>query len=527
MTVNIIQRLAFTGIVLASLSACGGGGSSTTPTPTPTPVQGPTDQPYADPVAYSNAGTANLTSATEAAAITHHQITLGGNVIKYTATTGHLTAVNPTTGAPEATFFYVAYTADNASASTRPVTFFLSGGPGSSQATLHLGSFAPRRIVTNMPSLTEPTTPQLVDNQESLIDTTDMVFIDEVGAGYSEAIAPNTNASYWGTDADASVFTDFVSRYLKVNQRASSPLYLYGLSYGTSRGAIMSNLLAQAGVKLKGLVLNSSVLNFNTNCNVYTAYFSLLHTGSCTGELPSYAAAAAYYNLTNPAASDLPSFLQQVRGFDSAAYSPAVAAFISSRTVPSTNLISQLSSYTGISASTWQSSLDMNDNLFRTTLQPGKLIGLKDTRVAVPIGNLTTDDDPSDDITNAPYGNEFALFINAELKYTSSSTYAYNISSTSSWKTTHNGSLAPDLIPDLGSANSQGSALKILSLNGYYDLTTPFYQTELDLARLATGAGAGAANIQFKYYASGHDTFLDNTARPLMKADLKAFYSGG
>ena len=524
MTVKTICSMALSGAFLVGLSACGGGGSGgPTAAVNPAasqPVTAPasSDTPFADPVAYSNAASASLHSATEGAAVTHHQITVNGQVVQYTATAGHLTATNPKTGAPEASYFYVAYTMDNAAAAKRPLTFFLSGGPGSSQAGLHIASFAPRRIVTNVPSLVEPTSPQLVDNLESLIDNTDMVFMDEVGSGYSQAIAPNVNSAFWGVDADAATLSNFVTRYLAVNQRASSPLFLYGLSYGTARAALMAKILTTAGIKLSALVLNSSVLNANSNCKYYERAHG--QAGSCAGSLPTYAAIAAYHKKTTPT-TDLPTYLQQVRAFTSTDYIPAATAFTAAGTPPDSSLTAQLASYTGIASSVWQTRLNQTITDFSSALMPAQLIGQHDARVLVAANSplAANGQDPSETYLNGAFGNIFVTYLSQELKYSAGSTYAYSLPSTFGWDTSHNGNPAPDGIPDLASSISQNPSLKILTLNGYYDLVTPFYQTELDLARLGANP-----NIQFKYYASGHDSFLDNTARPLMKADMAGLY---
>src|SRR5215831_7050429 len=183
------------------LAACGGGGGNDNPPPAPPPPSpGIT---YTDPVLYSSAATASLASAQEITAVTRHQIVVGGNTLNYTATAGHLTALSLVGAAPEASFFYVAYTLDGADPATRPVTFFYNGGPGSATVWLHLGSFGPKRLVTNAPSTTTPLPFAVVDNTETLLDRSDLVFVDAVSTGLSEAIAPNTNSTFWGVDADA------------------------------------------------------------------------------------------------------------------------------------------------------------------------------------------------------------------------------------------------------------------------------------------------------------------------------------
>ncbi len=231
-----------------ALDGCGGGGSKgggqgSIPVE-PTPPQQPA---YFDSTAYSTAASASLGQANELAAVTQHQIVVNGAALAYTATAGHLTARNPASGAAEASFFYVAYTLPNRDPATRPVTFFYNGGPGSATIWLHLGSFGPKRLATGDPSTTAATPFPLVDNAETLLDVTDLVFVDAVGTGLSEAIAPNINQTFFGVDADAGVFRDFVVGYLAANHRESSPLFLFGESYGTTRSAVLAFMLELGG----------------------------------------------------------------------------------------------------------------------------------------------------------------------------------------------------------------------------------------------------------------------------------------
>ncbi|HTD05144.1 S10 family serine carboxypeptidase-like protein, partial [Undibacterium sp.] len=254
--------------LLLSLAACGGGGGGGGGNSGAVTGNGSSDLAYADPTQYSSAANASLATANEQAALMHSQLVLNGKTINYTAASGHLTASDLVTGAPEASFFYVAYTADNQSPSVRPVTFFYNGGPGSATIWLHMGSYGPKRIVTNAPATALGNPVPFIDNAESLLDTSDLVFVDAIGTGYSQAIAPNTNQSFWGVDQDAAAFRDFVMRYVAVNQRTASPKFLFGESYGTPRTAVLANLLETAGVKLNGLILQSSIMNYNVNCGV-------------------------------------------------------------------------------------------------------------------------------------------------------------------------------------------------------------------------------------------------------------------
>jgi carboxypeptidase C (cathepsin A) len=237
--------------------------SATTPDPAKRPVRDAAqDQAFADPVAYGNGPQDSVPSATEAAAVTHHRILLGGKEIAYTARAGHLVTVDPSSSKPEATIFYVAFTADNADAMSRPVTFFYNGGPGSSSVYVLLGSFAPMRLKTSLPDFTPPAPYAIETNPDSLLDMSDLVFINPVGTGYSAAIAPKVNKDFWGTDQDAASLKQFVKRYLTAYDRWNSPKFLYGESYGTARTCVLAYMLHEDGVDLNGLTIQSSILDY-------------------------------------------------------------------------------------------------------------------------------------------------------------------------------------------------------------------------------------------------------------------------
>ncbi|GGC95910.1 S10 family peptidase [Undibacterium terreum] len=507
-------------ILLSLLSACGGGGSSAPASGgngTGTPVSpGNGDQAYADPVFYSGAANASLAMASEQAAQVHSQLSLNGKTIAYTSSSGHLTASDLKTGAASASFFYVAYTADNQDAAKRPVTFFYNGGPGSATIWLHMGSYAPKRIVTNAPATSLANPVPFIDNAESLLDTSDLVFVDAVGTGYSQAIAPNTNQSFWGVDQDAAVFRDFVIRYVAAYQRSSSPKFLFGESYGTPRTAVLANLLETAGVKIDGIVLQSSILNYNVNCGVLYPV-----TISCDGYLPSYAATGAYYSLSSPVPTDLAGYLAQVRSFSAASYRPAVLAYLANHTSAPAGLVAQASAYTGLTASYWQQNINVTPDTFQQFLLPGSLIGRYDARIFAANGSaLASGGDPSSTLITASFSSIFSSYLSTQLKYSANSTYIVSSPAINSWNFQHDGIGLPDTVPDLAAALLLNPAMQVLSLNGYHDLATPFYQTEMDLARLGSNA-----NIQIRNYSGGHMNYLDDASRKLAKADLLKFYA--
>jgi carboxypeptidase C (cathepsin A) len=225
------------------------------------------DEPYLDTTAYGPGKDDCVTDAAENAAITHHTVTIGGKKVAYTARAGHLVTIDISNAKPAAKIFYVAFTADDADPTSRPVTFFYNGGPDSSSVFLLLGSFGPRRIHTNMPHFTPPAPYILEDNPDSLLDCSDLVFIDPVGTGYSAAICPKRNIDFWGVDQDANSIKQFAKRYLTAFNRWNSPKFLFGESYGTPRTCVLTWLLHEDGVDLNGIVLQSSILDYGAAGN--------------------------------------------------------------------------------------------------------------------------------------------------------------------------------------------------------------------------------------------------------------------
>jgi carboxypeptidase C (cathepsin A) len=250
-----------------------------------TTISSPQDQSYFDQTAYGSGPNDFVTDATENAAITHDVITLQGQTISYTATAGHLVAFDQISAKPMAKFFYIAFTADGADLSSRPVTFFYNGGPGSSAVYVLLGSFAPMRIKTKMPGFTPPPPYTLEVNTDSLLDTTDLVFINPVGTGFSTAIGPYKNSDFWGVDQDANSIKQFIKRFLSKYDRWNSPKFLFGESYGTARTCVLTWKLHEEGIDLNGIVLQSSILDYAQNNNP-------------VGLLPTLAADALWHNKT-------------------------------------------------------------------------------------------------------------------------------------------------------------------------------------------------------------------------------------
>lgn len=493
-------------------AACGGGGGGdggTTPAPPPVSTN------LTDSTAYSTAPDASLATATEATAVTRHQLTLGSRTLAYTATAGHLTATQVGTGTPQASFFHVAYTLDGQAPATRPVTFLFNGGPGSASMWLHLGSFGPRRLATGMPSTALVSRFPLVDNAETLLDISDLVFVDAVGTGQSQAIAPATNRSFWGVDADARVFRDFIARWLAANGRQASPRVVFGESYGTLRAAVLAEELEAAGVGVDGVVLLSSVMDYNSNCGVVQSPGS-----TCAGYLPSYAATAAHFNLASPPPADVTAFVLNAMAFSDQRYGPAVSAFIAGTGQAGTTLVTELSALTGVNASTWSSQFNLLPDTYRRTLLPGQLLGRYDARITGALNSpLARDGDPSLTVVNAPFVTAVNELLAQTLAYRSSAGYVPFSNAIEHWQWQHDGRNLPDGIPDLAAAMVLNPRLRVLSLNGWHDLATPVHQTVLDLRRLGQ-----RPTVTVHHVAGGHMTYLDDASRRAQRAALGEFY---
>ncbi|HDR8968297.1 TPA: peptidase S10 [Burkholderia vietnamiensis] len=505
------------------------------------------NQPYVDPVAYSMNATDGLAPAqvAEKAAVMHYQWKSGGTTINYTTTTGHLTAQDAN-GNAEASMSYVAYTAPSTNGKPRPVTFVYNGGPGSSSIWLRLGSFAPTRVATPDPLFGSnwPNYP-LVDNAESLIDTTDLVFIDPPGTGLSEAVLPNTNQKYWSSDADVNIMRDFIQRYLNVNGRSASPLYLYGESYGTPRTDMLALALESAGVHLTGIVLQSAILNYFADAVEAVAITQsteglLLDTDTVAGYLPGYAAVAEYFNQVSPAPVNPYLYALQTELFTTLIYNQ-LQRYSQSWVLSQLGIPDALGTPVFPSDATlrlWSipSSLTMqalrgyfNANPFGTSLLPGTTIGRYDGRVSLPNSDprLQTDGDPSDILISQPFTNALATQMPDYLGYTApNATYLpLNDNIIQVWDFSHDGQPMPDTIPDLLGALQLNPKLQVLAENGLHDLATPFFNTEKQLARLQTVKGLNP-KLQVNFFQGGHMTYLDDVARPQMKRDLRIFYQG-
>ncbi len=505
-----------------------------TSSPKPAAAANSKDQACFDPTAYGNGPGDSVADATENAAITHHQITLGTHAFAYTAKAGHLAVVDPSSSKPSAKMFYVAFTVDGQTPENRPVTFFYNGGPGSSSVFVLLGSFAPKRIKTSMPGFTPPAPYTLEDNPDSLLDKSDLVFINPVGTGYSTAIAPYKNKDFWGVDQDAHSIAQFIKRYLTANDRWNSPKFLFGESYGTARSAVLSYVLHEEGVELNGVTIQSSILDY-------------AQAGNPVGALPTAAADAWYHKKVhvNPLPTNLSAFMDTVASFAQGDYARA----LQKRPRTASTTTQTLSDYTGIDKTTlaaWNLDIAARDSvgnsLFLLGLlqdkglalgaYDGRVTGI-DTGIAKHISPNSGGNDPTMTAVSGVYTAMWNNYLNDGLKFTSTSSFTdLNDQAFQNWDFSHidptgaqkgideNGNIILYTAGDLAATMSLNVDLKVLSANGYYDFVTPFHQTVMDLAAMPLADSGVRKNLGTRFYPSGHMIYLDAGSRSALKADL-------
>jgi carboxypeptidase C (cathepsin A) len=489
----------------------------------------PQDEPYLDTTAYGPGKDDCVADATENAAITHHTVTIGGKKTAYTARAGHLVTIDMSNAKPAAKIFYVAFTADGADPTNRPVTFFYNGGPGSSSVFLLLGSFGPRRIHTNMPQFTPPAPYTLEDNPDSLLDCSDLVFIDPVGTGYSAAICPKRNVDFWGVDQDAAAIKQFVKRYLTAFNRWNSPKFLFGESYGTPRTCVLTWLLHEDGVDLNGIVLQSSILDYGA-------------AGNPVGLLPTLAADAWFHGKLglSPPPKALPDFMDKVEAFAIKEYSAALDAYPN----VDQHVLKKLSEFLGIPPIVlqyWQLNPASNNTVFLTSLlqDKGLAVGAYDGRVTGDdsgIAGAVSPDSGGNDPTMTAVGGVYTamwnVYLNDELKFVATSPFLdINDQAFDNWDFSHidptgaqKGGDTLYTAGDLAAAMALNPYLKVFSSNGYFDSVTPFFQTRLTFETMPLNPD-DFVRLTMRNYPSGHMVYLDNDSRTAMKADLAPFYA--
>jgi len=463
----------------------------------------------------------------EKTAISHGSVDVGGRSVHYTATAGNVLIRDDEKREPNASVFYVAYTAEGGKGD-RPVTFFYNGGPGSSSIWLHMGSLAPVRVESASAVATAPPPYHVIPNQYSLIDKSDLVFIDAVGTGYSEPVGKGKGKDFWGVDQDLAAFAKAITRYVTINQRWNSPKFLFGESYGTTRSAGLVNLLQSQGMAFNGVVLLSSILNYGANSPGLDQNF--------IGSLPTFAAIAWFHDKVPNKPASMEAFVNEARAFAVGEYASALAKGQTLTPAEEDAVAAKLSRFTGLSAAYLKdANLRVSQSRFRKELlrDERRTVGRYDARyegIDLDAAGENPEYDASDTAIAGAFNAAFNTYIEGTLKYTNEQAYkpsGFNIIRDWDWKHEQPGSRFPQRQPyvasDLARAMRENPKLHVLSANGYFDLATPFFATEFDLNHMELDPTL-RSNLEFSYYPSGHMVYLNVDALAKLKSDLAAFY---
>lgn len=471
----------------------------------------------------------------EIAKVTAHSVVAGGRTLPYHATAGTLT-IRDTEGKPTGSMFYVSYTLDRGKnaggkgAPPRPVTFFYNGGPGSASLWLHMGSFAPMRVKTANPEYIKPAPYAFGPNPDTLLPTTDMVFLDAMGTGYSRPLGDAKNSDFWGVDQDADAFAKAIIRYLTKTGRWNSPKFLFGESYGTTRSGALSYQLENRGVALNGVVLLSSIMNYGVRQPGYDQLY--------IGYLPSYAAVAWYHNRVPNRPADVGAFVGEARAFAVGPYASALAKGSAITPQETDAIAAQLARFTGLPVDyIKQANLRIDLNRFRKgLLRDQRLsVGRYDARytgVDVDAAGDEPDFDASDTAISGAFVATLTDYLTRDLGYATDMPYRQSARDVKGfkWDWTHHPAgegeaylpALPDTAIDLSAAMRTNPYLKVLSANGYYDMATPFFSTEYDLNHMLLSPGQ-QRNLEFRYYPSGHMVYLNPDALHALHRDVADF----
>ena len=486
------------------------------PTTAPQAQQSPSPRPSPAPI---------LQMLDEPTAQTKHSIRAGGRQLNYTVTTGFMPIRNAQSGETEAKIFYMAYTLDGAgTAKNRPLMFSFNGGPGSASVWLHLGALGPKRVKMLDDGLMPPPPYELVDNDQTWLTETDLVFIDPVGTGYSRATKPETASKFFSVNGDVESIGEFIRMYLGREARWSSPLFLVGESYGTTRAAGLSNHLFDRGIGLNGILLVSSVLNFQTirfaegNDVTYPLIF------------PSYTATAWYHKRlpANLQSKPLKQVLEESENWVMNEYAPALMRSDRMSQTERQTLAEKFSNYSGLSKSfVEQNNFRVDLGAFNKELlrDQRRTTGRLDSRFTGIDRNAATDSpetDPSMNAIRPPYTATFNDYVRGDLNFkTDLEYYILGGGITSPWNWNVNNGYANTAV-SLQSAMQKNPFMKVFVASGYYDMATPYFATEYTIAAMNLDAQL-RQNVSISYYEAGHMMYIEKNSLRKLKEDAAAF----
>ena len=460
--------------------------------------------------------------------VAHRSIKIDGKPINYTVTAGTLLLRNEK-DEPIALYGFTAYTKEGVTDyNKRPVMFAYNGGPGSSSIWLHMGALGPKRTVVNDPGITPPSPYVLEDNNYSVLDLTDLVMIDPVGTGLSRPVGKATGKDFWGVDQDIQTVSLFIKQYITENDRWNSPKYLLGESYGTMRSAgVVNHLQENVGMAINGVIMVSAVFDFRTL--IFTPGDDLPYILY----LPSYAITALYHNKLNRKLGDQEAFLNEVRSFAQGEYASALMKGDQLTDPEKENIVTRLAAYTGLSKTFIErANLRISPPAFEQELlrEEHLTVGRLDSRFTGINQDLLSpfpDYDPQSTAISPAYTATFMNYYYNDLKVNKKHTYQVSAYSAEgfNWNWNRGGGDFPSGVHtgiDMASAMSKNPNLKILILNGLYDLATPFHGVEYTIDHLRLEKNI-KANIIMKYYDAGHMMYTHKPSLEKFKADIAEF----
>jgi carboxypeptidase C (cathepsin A) len=481
--------------------------------------------------------------------VTNGSVTVESNTVSYQAIAGTLIVhpkdhddVEGNTEKPkemkdseaEASMFYVAYMRRGGDAGTRPITFLFNGGPGSSTVWLHMGAFGPKRVVTMDDSHTPAAPYRIVNNDYSLLDASDLVFVDAPGTGFSRIAGKDKEKAFYGVDPDAHAFTEFVAAFLSKYGRWNSPKYLFGESYGTPRAAGMSwDLQNDKAIDLNGVILLSQILNFDLSPDGPDANPGMDLPYALA--LPTYAATALYHHKVPGSVNDVQKFAQSAEQFAMTDYLRALSIGTSLSPAQKLAIANRLHGFTGLPVSyILKANLRIDGGMFEKNLQDdaGMTTGRLDTRFSGPsLDPLSkeADYDPQSAAISSAYVSAFNDYVRKVLNYGQDKVYKPEIDVFKYWEFKHqqpNTGFAnpgtPNLMPDIATTMKTNPQLHVMVNGGYFDLATPYYEGWYEMHHLPIPANL-AGNIEYHYYASGHMVYAHEEALKALHDNVATF----
>ncbi len=419
---------------------------------------------------------------------------------------------------PTARMFYVAYFKKDAKAEDRPITFFYNGGPGSSTVWLHMGSLGPKHVATPGDQHLPAAPYKLTDNPYTLLDTSDLVFIDMPGTGFGRLLGKDPEKAFWGIDEDGNAFARFIQRFITKYNRWNSPKFIFGESYGTTRSSVLVDILENGhSLDINGVILLSQIFNFTTdidgpsgNPGVDLPY---------TLGLPTYAATAWYHKKVPSQPAALEPFLKEVEEFAVGPYAQALALGTDITPEQKQAVAEKLHSYTGLPTVYWmKANLRVSGGQFEKTLQDDENLttGRLDTRYSGPNLNPLSEGaeyDPQSSAISSAYVSLFNDYVRRDLKYGEGQTYLPQaLFGGAQWDFKHNGNpVAVNVANDLAEAMKTNPRLKVMVNGGYYDLATPFFIAQYEDKHLPIPQNL-AKNIEYSWYESGHMVYVNDAS---------------